>query len=51
MALLILDSLRGHKRDHPSTGLHPGTGQWATDYGRAVTGSTCAEQLATAPAR
>jgi hypothetical protein len=44
---LVLDSLRGHERDHPGAGPHPSTADWAAHYGRAVTGGSCAEQLAT----
>jgi uncharacterized protein len=42
---LVLDSLRGHDRDHPGTGPHPGTAEWEAAYGRAIPGSTCAQQL------
>jgi uncharacterized protein len=42
---LIADSLRGHERDHPGTGPHPRTTEWEAIYGRAIPGSTCAEQL------
>jgi hypothetical protein len=42
----VLDSLRAHERDHPGAGPHPRTADWETAYGRAIPGSTCAEQLA-----
>ncbi len=42
---LVLDSLRGHDRDHPGAGPHPLTAQWEAAYGRPIPGSTCAEQL------
>jgi len=44
---LVLDSLRGYERDHPGAGPHPATAEWAAHYGRTVTGSTYAEQIAT----
>jgi hypothetical protein len=44
---LVLDSLRGYERDHPGTGPHPSTAQWATEYGRTIPGTTCAEQATT----
>jgi hypothetical protein len=43
---LILDSLRGYDRDHPGAGPHPATTAWAAEYGHAIPGSSCAEQLA-----
>jgi uncharacterized protein len=42
---LVLDALRGHERDHPGTGPHPRTTEWEAAYGRAMPGSTCAEQV------
>jgi hypothetical protein len=44
---LLLDGLRGYERDHPGAGPHPSTDQWTAQYGRSITGSTCAEQIAT----
>jgi len=41
---LILDSLRGHERDHPGTGPHPRTAEWEAASGRAIPGGTCARQ-------
>jgi hypothetical protein len=44
---LVLDSLRGYHREHPGAGPHPSTTGWVAAYGRAIAGSSCAEQLAT----
>jgi hypothetical protein len=44
---LVLDSLRGHERDHPGTGPHRRTAEWEAAYGRAIPGSTCAQQAET----
>jgi hypothetical protein len=44
---LVLDSLRIRERDHPGAGPHPSTAEWAGQYGRTVTGSSCVEQFAT----
>jgi uncharacterized protein len=45
--VLVLDSLRGYERDHPGAGPHPATAEWTAQYGRPITGATCAGQLAT----
>jgi hypothetical protein len=42
---LVLDSLRGHDRDHAGAGPHPSTAEWEASYGRAIPGNTCAQQL------
>ena len=44
---LVLDSLRGHERDHPGTGPHPRTAEWEAAYGRAIPGGSCAQQAET----
>jgi hypothetical protein len=43
---LILDALRARDRDQPGAGPHPSTAEWTAEYGRAITGGSCAGQLA-----
>ncbi len=43
---LVLDALTSADRKNPGTGPHPRSAEWERAYGRAITGDTCARQVA-----